>query len=112
MRWHGFLLAASGLLLVGAARADDTAAARAIVDEAVRAHGGEAALAKWPVVTAKTKGIFQGYERTPVFFFTCEVTTHGADQSRSVLDGKITVPNGKPNPQPFQVVNVLAGKRG
>jgi hypothetical protein len=111
MRLQGFLLITVGMI-VGSARADDRAAARALIEEAIRAHGGEAALAKWPVVTVKTEGIFHGYERTPVFFFTCEETMHGAEQFRSVLDGKITVPNGKPNPQKFRVVNVLDGQRG
>jgi hypothetical protein len=97
------MLVASGLL-AGAARADD-GAARAVVEEAVRAHGGEAALAKWPVVTAKTEGIFHGHDRTPVFFFTCEATTHGADQYHAALDGDL-------NKQKFRVVNVLDGKRG
>lgn len=111
MRLHGFLLITVGVL-VGPARAGDSAAARALIEEAIRAHGGETALAKWPVVTAKTEGIFHGYERTLVFFFTCEETMHGAEQFRSVLDGKITVPNGKPNPQKFRIINVLDGKRG
>ncbi len=99
-------------ILVGAARADDSAAARddsaaarAIVDEAIRAHGGEAALAKWPVVTVKTEGIFHGHERTQVYFFKEETTTHGAEQFRTVLDGEL-------NEQKFRVVNVLDGKRG
>jgi hypothetical protein len=107
----GFLLITVGVL-VAPARADDSAAARSLIDEAIRAHGGESALAKWPVVTVKTEGIFHGYERTPVFFFTDEQTMQGTEQFRSVLDGKITVPNGKPSPQKFRVVNVLDGKRG
>src|SRR4051794_40518646 len=103
MRLHGFLLITAGGL-VWPPWGDDSAAARALIDEAIRAHGGEAALARWPVVTVKTEGIFHGYEHTPVFFFTCEETIHGADQFRSILDGKISVPNGKPNPQEFRVV--------
>ena len=104
MRLHGFEFCA-WLLLVGAVGADDGAAARAVIDEAIRAHGGEAALAKWPVVMVKSEGIFHGYENTPVYFFTNETTTHGAEQFRAVLDGKL-------NEQKFRVVNVLDGKRG
>jgi hypothetical protein len=103
MRFNGLLIAL--VMLTGAARADDNAAARAILDEAIRAHGGEAALAKWPVVTVKTEGIFHGYERTPVYFFTDETTTHGAEQFRAVLDGEL-------KKQKFRVINVLDGKRG
>jgi hypothetical protein len=95
----------SSALFIGTVRADDGATARAVIDEAIRAHGGEAALTKWPVVTVKTEGIFHGYERTPVYFFTDETTTHGAEQFRAVLDGEL-------NKQKFRVVNVLDGKRG
>ncbi len=109
MRLIGFLLVASELL-VGAARADERAAALVLIEGAIQAHGGEAALAKWPVLTVRTEGIFHAYERTPVFFFTCETTTHGAEQCRVVMDGKINVPNGVPNPQKFRIVNVLVGQ--
>lgn len=105
------ILLAAMCLLAGTARADD-AAARSIIDDAIRAHGGEAALAKWPVRIVKTEGIFHGYEKTPVFFFTCETTTHAANQIRTVLDGKINVPNGKPNPQQIRIVNALDHQRG
>lgn len=104
MRIPGFVLLAV-VLLAGAVRADDGAAARALIDAAVRAHGGEAALAKYPVKTVKTEGIFQGYDRTPVFFHTCETTTHGAEQYRMAL-------NGDMQKQKFQIVNVLDGGRG
>lgn len=104
MRFPAFMLVVLGLL-VGVGRADDSAAARALIDEAIRAHGGEEALAQGPVVTVKTEGIFHGYERTPVFFFTCETTTHGPDQVRAVLDGEL-------DKQKFRVANVLDGKQG
>ncbi|HEY8506154.1 MAG TPA: hypothetical protein VIL46_16325, partial [Gemmataceae bacterium] len=104
MRLYGLVLIASGLL-AQAAGAEDGAAARGLIDGAIRAHGGEAALAKWPVVTVKTEGIFHGFERTPVFFFTSEMTNHGADQWRHVLDGAL-------RGQKFRVTNVLDGGRG
>ena len=43
--------------------------------------------------------------RTQVYFFTDEETTHGAEQFRAVLDGKL-------HEQKFRVVNVLDGKAG
>lgn len=110
MRSIAMLLVAM-CLLVGRALADDVRA-RALIEDAIRAHGGEAALAKGPVRIVTTEGIFHGYEKTPVFFFTCETTTHGTDQIRSVLNGKITVPNGKPNPQMVRIINVLDRHRG
>lgn len=104
MRFYGLLLCIS-LLFGGLAPAADEANARTIIDAAIRAHGGEAALAKFPVVTATTQGIFQGFERTPVFFFTGVTTTHGAEHYRSTLDGKL-------HEQPFHVVNVLNREHG
>lgn len=111
MRIHGRVLILAALA-APAVRADDAAAARDLIDRAIRAHGGEAAMAKWPVVTVKSEGIFHGHDRTPVFFFTSETAAHGPDRHRSVVDGKITVPNGKPNPQLFRVTNILDGERG
>jgi|GEM_PF-2605373 len=104
MRFYGLLLCIS-LLFAGVAQAADESTARALVDTAIHAHGGAAALAKFPVVTISTEGIFQGFERTPVFFFTDVTTTHGADHYRTTLDGKL-------HDQPFRVVNVLNRERG
>lgn len=92
------------VLWVSAARADD-GMAWAVIEQAIQAHGGEAALGKWPVVTVKTKGIFHGYEKTPVFFFTGETTTCGVDRYRSVIDGEL-------NKEKFRIVNVLNGRQG
>lgn len=103
-RFHGSIFIGLSLL-VCAANADELAAARAIVDKAIVAHGSEAALAKWQVVTANTMGTFHGYERTPVFFFKSEITNHGADRWRHILEGQT-------EGQKFRVANVLDGKRG
>ncbi len=100
-----WLIAIGLCLLTSSVRADDSAAARALVDDAIRAHGGEAALAKYSVVTVKTEGIFQGYDRTPVFFHTCETTIQGADQYRISLHGEL-------NKQKFHIVNILDGEQG
>jgi hypothetical protein len=104
MRFHGLILFALALL-VSAANADERAAARALVEKAMVAHGGEAALAKWPLVTANTMGTFHGHERTPVFFFKSEITNYGAERWRHVLDGEL-------KGEKFRVANVLDGKRG
>src|SRR5688572_22488210 len=103
MRTGWILIALS--LLVDVAKADDRAAARAIIDEAILAHGGETALAKWPLVTAITLGTFHGYERTPVFSFRSEISNHGADQWRHILDGQL-------DGQKFRIANVLDARRG
>ena len=103
MRFQGFALVVLGLL-ASAVRADD-GAAWALIDEAIRAHGGAAALAKCATATLKTEGIFQGYDRTPVFFHTCEATMRGADQYRMTVHGKVYE-------QSFHIVNILNGKQG
>jgi len=104
MRIQGFSLLALAVL-TGAVQADDSDAARVLVDEAIRAHGGEEALTKYPVVTVKTEGIFQGHKGTPVFFHTSEATTHGDDRFCVSLSGKLLK-------KEFQIVNVLDGKVG
>ena len=104
MRISGCLIVVIALT-APAALAADGVTARTLLDQAIRAHGGEAELEKYPAVTVKTEGIFQGHERTPVFFHTCEATTHGADQYRVSLSGKL-------QKQAFQIINVLDGDRG
>lgn len=88
MRFCGFLVLAL-VTLTGAAHAQDTA--RELLDAAIAAHGGEAALTKHPVMSVKTEGIFQGYKDKPVFFHKSESTIRGArqyrDESRFELNG-------------------------
>jgi hypothetical protein len=104
MRSHSWIPVVLALV-AGAARADDHAAARAVIEKAIVAHGGEAALARWPLVTAITLGTFHGFESTPVFYFKSEISNHASDRSRHILDGKL-------KGQEFRVANVLDGKRG
>ncbi len=104
MRLHG-LVSFAIVILAASAKAEDRRDARPLIEEAISAHGGEAALARWPVVTAITMGTFHGYEHTPVFFFKSEITSHAPAHSRHVLDGEL-------NKQKFQIVNVLSGDRG
>ena len=92
------------VLAVGApARADDAADARALVEKAVKAHGGQEKLDKLPGTTLKFKGTFHGMgEGIPM---AGDISTQGPDKLR--VD--ITVEAGG---QKIPIVNVLAGDKG
>jgi hypothetical protein len=93
----GFLLAATALARPG----DD--AARALVDKAVKAHGGAANLAKYSAVTGKLKGTFHGLGAAiPV---TGEFAAQGADRNKFSIEGEV-------DGQKFILVQVLNGDRG
>jgi len=85
--------------LAGLAIADDQSAARAILDEAIKAHGGEAALGKIVGLQCKVKGdLYEGDKKVPASFDWC---FEGTDKMRTVsFDEKnkideIEVVNGK-----------------
>ena len=104
MRHNRCVFLASGLVLAVAlaARADD-AAARALVEKAVQAHGGAARLAKLPAVTATIKGTFHGFgEAVP---FTGATAADGADRHRAEFAAEA-------GGQKFRLVHVLRGDRG
>lgn len=83
-------------------RADD-AAARAVVDKAIKAHGGADTLAKFPASTAKFKGTFHGMgQGIP---FTGETASHKGDRHRF----EVTVEAGG---QKFQLGHVFAADKG
>jgi hypothetical protein len=105
MRHGRVAVLACGLVLAAttAARADDAAAARALVDKAVKAHGGADALAKVPAVTVKFKGT--AHAMGQAFPFTGEVASQGADRSK--IDIEIEVMGQK-----FRFVSVLNGDKG
>jgi hypothetical protein len=94
----GFVLAASVT-----ARADDGATARALVDKAVQAQGGEAQLAKWPAATAKVKGTFHGLGAAVAF--TGEVAVQGPDRQKIDIEAEA-------DGQKFRLVHVLNGDKG
>jgi hypothetical protein len=98
------LLALGTALAVSvAARADDDAAARALVAKAIAAQGGEEKLTKHPASISKMKGNFHGMgEAIP---FTGEITVQGADRMKLVIDVEA-------GGQKFKVVNVLQGDKG
>jgi hypothetical protein len=85
-------------------RADEGGDARALIEKAIAAQGGEAELAKRPVVTTKIKGAFHGFGNKLAFTFTGENTTQGADRVKLVIDSEAF---GK-----FRMEYVLSGKRG
>jgi len=86
------------LVFGGAVRADDQADAKAILEQVIKAHGGEAALAKPVGFYFKVKGTIDGDMKTPVSF---EWFFQGDDKQRTVAydeDKKIVeieVINGK-----------------
>ena len=85
------------------ARADDAADARALVEKAVKAHGGQDKLDKLPGLTVKFKGTFHGMgEGIPI---TGEVSTQGPDKQRI----EIEVEAGG---QKIPIVIVVAGDKG
>jgi outer membrane lipoprotein-sorting protein len=86
-RW-GTAVAAFGLVLAttDVGRADD-AAARATVDKAVQALGGEAKLAKFKAATGKLKGTFHGLGAP--LAFTGETAYQGPDQERFALEATV-----------------------
>ncbi len=94
----GFLLAVSA-----PARADDAADARALVEKAVKAHGGQETLAKLPGTATKFKATFHGMgEGIPM---TGEVTTLGPDKQK--IDIEIEAGGQK-----IPIVIVLDGDKG
>jgi len=100
---YAFLPIGLVLAVTVTARADDRAAAQALVDKAIQAHGGKAQLAKFPAVTYQLKGTFHGLGEA--FSFTGEVATHGPDLLKFVLETEA-------DDQKVRFVNVLNGTKG
>lgn len=98
-------LAALGFVLAVAvpARADDAADARAIVEKAVKAHGGQDKLDKLTAHTTKFKGDFHGMgQAIPM---TGEVVTQGA--ARQKIDVEVEAGGQK-----FRFTIVVDGDKG
>src|SRR5262249_24189574 len=77
--------------------ADDKAAVRALVSQAIKAHGGEAVLAKFAAATMKMKGTV--HVQGMAIEFTGELSAQGMDQQKAVIDfeiggQKFTIKNG------------------
>jgi hypothetical protein len=105
MRHGRCAVLAFGLVLAGttAARADDAADARALVDKAIKAHGGAEAIAKVPAITVKFKGTV--HTMGMGLPFVGEVVTQGNDRSK--LDIEVEVMGQK-----FRFVSVLNADKG
>ncbi len=72
-------------LALAATRADDQGGARAILDKAIQAAGGEETLAKLKAVTVKGKGTLHEKEDSP---FTTEVSVEGSGRARILIETK------------------------
>jgi hypothetical protein len=98
-----FLVSVLMLSAAVSARAGDDASPRALIDKALKAHGGEDNLAKWPAVTAKIKGTFHGLGAAiPV---TGEFASEGTNRSKFVIEGQV-------DGQKFLLIQILNGDKG
>jgi hypothetical protein len=91
------------LVVTVPARADDAADARALVEKAVKAHGGQEALDKLPGTTIKFKGTFHGMGAAVPM--SGEIATQGPDKHRFDIEVEV-------NAQKFPIVIVLNGDKG
>jgi hypothetical protein len=105
MQQGRYAVLAFGLVLAATltARADDSAAARALVDKAVKAQGGQARLAKLPAFTVKLKGKFHGQGQAVAF--TGELAAEGRDRQKFVLEAE-------GGDEAFRLVHVLNRDKG
>ncbi|MBP3960410.1 hypothetical protein J8F10_34725 [Gemmata sp. G18] len=81
---HAFLAFGFVLAATVPARADDAADARALIEKAVKAHGGQEKLEKLPAIVTKFKGTFHGMgEGIPM---SGEISVQGADRQRVEIE--------------------------
>jgi outer membrane lipoprotein-sorting protein len=92
-----------GLAAAGAARADEKADARAVIEKAVKALGGEEKVAAKKAVTFKTKGKFYGLGDG--IDYTGEFSVQPPDKIRMQIDSSA-------NGMKFTLVIVFDGKQG
>jgi hypothetical protein len=90
-------------MMVVIARGDQNAAARALVDKAIQAHGGEAKLSSLPPATTKIKGIY--YEFGEAFAITGESIAHFPDHGRFIMEAEV-------DGQKSRIVAVRNGNKG
>jgi hypothetical protein len=97
------VLAVGAVLAATAPGRADDAAARAVIDKAIMAHGGEEALAKYPAASASMSGKIHamGMEIP----FSGDVLTSGNDKVK--IDLQIEV-----GAQKIRVTNVITGEKG
>jgi len=87
--------------VAGVARADDQA--QAVIDKAIKAKGGEEALAKYKCQTSKGKGVFYGMgDGIP---FTMETAEAFPDKTKQAVAAEV-------QGNPFKMTTVVAGDKG
>jgi hypothetical protein len=94
----GIVVAATGLIAPAALQADDRDAALAVLDKAIKAHGGADALNKAQMRSRSGQGVFCIPRDIPL---TTEETVHLPDRCRVVL-----------NPDSNRIIVVLNGNKG
>ena len=100
---HVILLAGLGSLSAGLVLYGQETSPRAIVDKAIKAHGGEANLAKFPAYTAKGTGNFYGLgEGIP---YDGEWFFQGGTQQSFMVESKV-------NNMTFKFLRVVNGDKG
>jgi hypothetical protein len=104
IRLHPIIVAGVILGITGSSRADDPAEARAVLDKAIKALGGEAKLGKIKAATWKGKGKFYGLGGEGIDY-TGDWSFQGTRQFRVVLE---IVVNG----QNIKQTIVLNGDKG
>jgi hypothetical protein len=87
--YTGGLLLGVALICVGRTAADAQSDARAIIDKAIKAHGGEATLAKFKAQTWKEKGNYYGQGNA--LPYTGNYAVQWPDQFRMEIEGIFTV---------------------
>lgn len=80
--WYG--LAACGVMMIAAQVRADDAAAKAVVDKAIQAAGGEAALKKLDAATFKMKGTVEAMGMT--IEFSADIAAQSWDQQRTTME--------------------------
>jgi hypothetical protein len=93
-------LVVAGLNSAGSARADD---AKAIIEKAVKAHGGEEKLAKFKATKSRSKGTLEIMGQ--MLNFTQEVTTMQPDKVKEALELEVMG-------QKIPIVSVFNGSKG
>ena len=94
---------ALALMATTSARGDDAADARALVDKAIKAHGGAATLGKFKGGAVTFSGTFHGMGmKVPM---TGTISTFGDDKLKADIEVEA-------DGQKFRVINVLAGNKG
>jgi hypothetical protein len=91
------------VMALGPARADDAKAARALVDRAIKAHGGAETVGKFKASVTTFKGTFHGMGMA--IPMTGEISLFGADRAKA--DIEVDAGGMK-----IRVVNVVDGNKG